>query len=115
MQKDICCTLRFEAQVWSICYYYPAIYIQSNSLCFAVSLVTELFTTGSGNTVGNVSGYECVSDCRSRGCEFAPGPVLFFIEIDHETISSVILLLSADAFKKGCCQLQAKVCAQITG
>ena len=38
-----------------------------------------------------------------------------FVEIDHEIISTVILLHSADSFKKGCCQLQAKVCAQITG
>ena len=38
-----------------------------------------------------------------------------FVEIDHEIISMVILLLSADSFKKGCCQLQAKVCAQSTG
>ena len=37
------------------------------------------------------------------------------VEIDHEIISMVILLPSADLFKKGCCQLQAKVCAQITG
>ena len=38
-----------------------------------------------------------------------------FVEIDHEIISAVILLPSADLFKKGCCQLQAKVCARITG
>ena len=38
-----------------------------------------------------------------------------FVEIDHEIISMVILLPSADSIKKGCCQLQAKVCAQITG
>ena len=38
-----------------------------------------------------------------------------FVEIDHEIISTVILLPSADSFKKGYCQLQAKVCAQITG
>ena len=38
-----------------------------------------------------------------------------FVEIDHEIISTVILLPFADLFKKGCCQLQAKVCAQITG
>ena len=38
-----------------------------------------------------------------------------FVEIDHEIISTVILLPSADSFKKGCCQLQAKRCAQITG
>ena len=44
-------------------------------------------------------------------------PVRFhtFVEIDHEMISKVILLPSADSFKKGCCQLQAKVCARITG
>ena len=38
-----------------------------------------------------------------------------FVEIDHEIISTVIPLPSADSFKKGCCQLQAKVCARITG
>ena len=35
--------------------------------------------------------------------------------VDHEIISMVILLLSAESFKKGCCQLQAKVCAKSTG
>ena len=38
-----------------------------------------------------------------------------FVEIDHEMISTVILLPSADSFKMGHCQLQAKVCARITG
>ena len=38
-----------------------------------------------------------------------------FLEIDHGIISTVILLPSAESFMKGCCQLQAKVCAQITG
>ena len=38
-----------------------------------------------------------------------------FVEIDHEIISKVILLPSAESFKKGCCQLQAKVCARSTG
>ena len=38
-----------------------------------------------------------------------------FVEIDHEIISTVILFPSAESFKKGCCQLQAKVCAQRTG
>ena len=38
-----------------------------------------------------------------------------FVEIDHKIISTVILLPSAESFKKGCCQLQAKVCARITG
>ena len=38
-----------------------------------------------------------------------------FVEIDHEMISTVILLPSPGSFKKGCCQLQAKVFARNTG
>ena len=38
-----------------------------------------------------------------------------FVAIDHEIISTVILLPSTESFKKGCCQLQAKVCARSTG
>ena len=34
--------------------------------------------TGPRSAVGNVSGYGCVSDCRSRGREFDPGPVPYF-------------------------------------
>ena len=37
-----------------------------------------------------------------------------FLEIDHEMTSTVILLPSTDLFKKGCYQLQVKVCARIT-
>ena len=32
----------------------------------------------SQSAVGNVSGYRCVSDCKSRGREFDPGPVPYF-------------------------------------
>ena len=60
--------------------------------------------------VCNVSGNRRESDCSSRGHEFDT-----FVEIDHEIISTVILLPSAESFKKGCCQLQAKVCARSTG
>ena len=38
-----------------------------------------------------------------------------FVEIDHEIISTVILLPTAVSFKNGFCQLQAKVCARSTG
>ena len=37
-----------------------------------------------------------------------------FVAIHHEIISMVILLPSAESFKKGCCQLQAKICARST-
>ena len=44
-------------------------------------------------------------------------PALYhpFVEIDHEIISSVIVVPSPESFKKGCCQLQAEVCARSTG
>ena len=73
--------------------------------------------TGPRSAVGNVSGNRCESDCRSRDREFDPSLVQShtFLEIDHEIISTVILLPSAVSFKKGCCQLQTKVCAQSTG
>ena len=38
-----------------------------------------------------------------------------FVEIDHEIISTVILLPFAESFMKGGCQLKTKVLAQITG
>ena len=50
--------------------------------------------TGQGNAVGNMSHT--------------------FVGIDYEIISTVILLPSAELFKNGCCQLQAKVCARST-
>ena len=34
--------------------------------------------TGLHSAVGNVSGYRCESDCKSRGCEFDPCPVPYF-------------------------------------
>ena len=37
-----------------------------------------------------------------------------FMEIDREMISTVILFPSTESFKKGCCQLLAKVCARST-
>ena len=37
------------------------------------------------------------------------------VEIDYEIISTVILLPSAESFKKDCCQLQANVCSRSTG
>ena len=36
------------------------------------------YNIGPRSAVGNVSGYRCVSDCRSRGREFDPGPVPYF-------------------------------------
>ena len=35
-------------------------------------------STGPRSAVGNVSGYRCEADCRSRGREFDPGPVPYF-------------------------------------
>ena len=49
-------------------------------------------------------------------------PSFLFVKKSHlnkifilQLVSTVILLPSAESFKKGCCQLQAKVCAGSTG
>ena len=36
------------------------------------------YIAGPRSAVGNVSGYRCEADCRSRGREFDPGPVPYF-------------------------------------
>ena len=41
--------------------------------------------------------------------------VPYFHEIDHDIISMGITLPSSESFKKGCCQLQAEVCARSNG
>ena len=41
----------------------------------------------------------------------SPAKYHTFLEIGREIISTVILLPSAESFKKGFCQLQAKVCS----
>ena len=43
-----------------------------------------------------------------RVASFIPAPSHTFVEIDHEIISMVILLPSAESFVKGCCQLCTK-------
>ena len=43
---------------------------------FNTNSLTILFT-GPHSTVSNVSGYRCVSDCRSRGRKFDPGLVSY--------------------------------------
>ena len=49
----------------------------------------------------------CLTADPGVACSF-PARSHTFVEIDHEIISTVILLPSADSFKKGCCQLQAR-------
>ena len=73
------------------------------------------FCTRPRSAVGNVSGYRGCLTADPGVASSIPARSHTFVEIDHEIISMVILLPSADSFKKGCCQLQAKVCAQITG
>ena len=46
--------------------------------CIDAQAYLNLYYTGPRSAVGNVSGYRCVSDCRSRGREFDPGPVPYF-------------------------------------
>ena len=70
---------------------------------------------GPHSAVGKVSGYRCESACRSRGGEFDPGPVPYFRGDWSWSNFYGHSPPSAESFKKGCCQLQAKVCARGTG
>ena len=89
---------------------------QGNGIYPSISCRLHIWSyTGPRSAVGNVSGYRCVSDCRSRGREFDPGPVPYFRGDWSWNNFYGHSPPSADLFKKGCCQLQAKVCAQITG
>ena len=70
---------------------------------------------GPRSAVGNVSGNRCKLTVDPGVASLIPARSRIFVEIDHEIISTVILLPSAESFKKGFCQLQAKVCARSTG
>ena len=70
---------------------------------------------GPRSAVGNVSATDACLTADPRVASSIPVRTHTFVEIDHEMIFTVILLPSADSFMKGCCQLQAKVCARITG
>ena len=60
--------------------------------------------------------FDCkyLSDCRSKGHKFDPGPVPYF-SWDWSRNNFCSHSPPSRWFKKGCCQLQAKVCAQSTG
>ena len=85
--------------------------------CLTDAMSINKFTcpTGPHSAVGNMTGNRCESDCRSRVANSIPARSHTFVEIDHEIMSKIILLPSTESFKKGCCQLQAKVCARSTG
>ena len=95
------------------------VFKHSDTLSFA--LLACIILNISGKKAGSVA--QSVTCLATDACLTAdPGVASsitarsqFFVEIHHEIISTVILLPSADSFKKGCCQLQAKICAQITG
>ena len=77
--------------------------------------LSHIRKTGTRSAVGYVSGNRCSLTADPGVASLIPVRSNIFVEIDHEIISTVILLPFAESFKKGCCQLQAKVCAQSTG
>ena len=90
-------------------------YKQRTQRVKSYSLTSLQCNTGPHSAVGNVSGNRYESDCRSSGRKFDPGPVLYFPGVWSWNIFYGHSVPSAESFKKGCCQLQAKVCAQSTG
>ena len=84
---------------------------------FTIILNATLQNIGTGprSTVGNVTGTGASLTADPGVASRIPAQSHTFVEIDHEITSTVILLPSAESFKKGRLQLQAKVCAQSTG
>ena len=69
------------------------------------SLITCRTLGEHSKALGNVAQLvTCLAACRSRGREFDT-----IVKIDHELISTVFLLPSAESFKRGCCHLQGKL------
>ena len=66
------------------------------------------------STVSNVSDSRYVSHCRSRVCELDPGSVPYF-RGDWSWNNFYSHSTPFHCFKKGWCQLQAKVCARSFG
>ena len=61
------------------CFYFFAIERWPSMTDRLMTRPLNLKVTGPRSAVGNVSGNRCESDCRSRGREFDPGPVPYFL------------------------------------
>ena len=88
--------------------------ISLGTLSITITTIYDYFIPGymPGRIAQSVT---CLATDACLTASSIPARYHTLVEIDHEMISTVILLPSADSFKKGCCQLQAKVCARITG
>ena len=62
-----CCVMLFQTVHWL--YLVPLVSVE----CSGSDGRADIWAH---STDGNVSGNRCESDCRSRGCEFDPGPIL---------------------------------------
>ena len=57
---------------------YPVLWNQPPFSSQCIIELLNVLDAGPRSAVGNVSGYGCVSDCRSRGRELDPGLVPYF-------------------------------------
>ena len=73
--RFICTCIEFSAYVAHIIHADMSVIF---CIIRAICLIVTSYDTGPRSAVGNVSGYRCVSDCRSRGHEFDPGLVPYF-------------------------------------
>ena len=66
-------------------------------------------TTGPRRAVGTSLATDVSLTADPGVANLIPAGSHTFVEMDHGILSKVILLHSAESFKKGCYQLQAKV------
>ena len=97
-------TLHFPVDQWKLCYKWYS-HFGTYHICARPGRIAQSVTC-LGTDVSLTADPGVASSIPARSHTF--------VEIDYEVISTVILLPSADSFKKDCCQLQAKVWAWST-
>ena len=82
MNSDSTSTLTADGKLSNLSIMYVVVVLEDRTVPVQTSRDMKFqqcgIYTGPRSAVGNVSGYRCVSDCRSRGREFDPGPVPYF-------------------------------------
>ena len=71
--QNICCGYSKEPIQWDGSFEHP-----KHMFKLMGKKIITILPTGPRSTVSKVSGNRSESDCRSRGCEFDPGPVPYF-------------------------------------
>ena len=93
----------------------PKLYTPKMSSAYSICCIySNQRQTGRRSAVGNVLATDASLTADPGVASSILARSHTFVEIDHEIISTVLLLPSTESFKNGCCQLLAKAYAPST-